>query len=91
MKLGWCRMVQNGLEERKESKRLWVDNQHDPKRGHDPGRQVNQSGEHDHRPAQCPQDDDDRKAIVEVELPAETARHHQFQKDQPNPARQQKP
>jgi hypothetical protein len=54
------------------------------------GRQPNQRRKRDHCPAQRPSDDEHRNVVIEIKLPAETAGHHPFEKDQPQAASEQK-
>ena len=49
-------------------------------------RQMDKSRENDHGPTQRPQYDQERDAIIKVELPSEAPRNDQFQENQPNAA-----
>jgi hypothetical protein len=52
-------------------------------------REAHERGERDHRPPERPEHDEDRDAIIEVELVGEAAQHHDLEKDQPEPTREQ--
>jgi hypothetical protein len=54
-------------------------------------RQVHQRRQGDHRPAQRPQHDQQREAVIDVELITEAAEHDDLDHDQPEAAGEQQP
>ena len=85
-KPGWWRMLQSGLADRTPIEEVVPGDHDDADRGDHRRRKSTSAGERDHGPAQRPQHEQHRHAVVEVELVGEAAEHDELQDDQPEPA-----
>ena len=81
-----CRTIHNGSFADGVEQVVRADHHH-AKGGDGPVRQIHQCGQRDHRLSQRPQNEQHRQVVIEVELKSQTAQRHQFDENQPQPAR----